>query len=59
LTDVFPSENGNVNDAIRAMLPKNTVHHPFDSMFDPRKDDHNQNVFPHLGGPRLITAAYT
>lgn len=57
LTDVFPSESGNVNDAIRAMLPKNTVRHSFDSRFDPRKDDHNQNGFPHLSKPRLITAA--
>ena len=51
LTDVFPLENGNVNDAAgsdRVMLSKNAVRHPFDSISDPRKDDHNQNGFPHL-----------
>jgi hypothetical protein len=51
LTDVFPLENGNVNDAAGSdsdHASENAVRHPFDSMSDPRKDDHNQNAFPHL-----------
>jgi hypothetical protein len=40
-------ENDNVNDAVIGFVSC-FVRDPFDSMSDPRKDDHNQNEFPHL-----------
>ena len=45
LADVYPLENGNVNDVERSDLhhasKKCCAAPPFDSMSDPRKDDRN------------------
>jgi len=42
-------ENDNVNDAVVGFASRSCfVRHPFDPTPDPRKDDHNQNEFPHL-----------
>ena len=49
ITDVFPLENGNVNDAARSYsrhVSENAVRHPFDSTSDPSKDDHNPTYVP-------------